>query len=144
MVFQKLVVVDTRGHLLGRLASLIAKELLMGQHVVCVRCEEINISGTFIRNKRKSPRPALCACSGCCGGARGRGTAVCCAVGPHLAGGAASLGAGAPRRVAPVALCSPAPGGKPARSRREVGLVTGGGLRSPARGLTGVACSGPQ
>ena len=53
MVFQKLVVVDTRGHLLGRLASLIAKELLMGQHVVCVRCEEINISGTFIRNKRK-------------------------------------------------------------------------------------------
>ena len=57
MVFQKLVVVDTRGHLLGRLASLIAKELLMGQHVVCVRCEEINISGTFIRNKRKAPPP---------------------------------------------------------------------------------------
>ena len=57
MVFQKLVVVDTRGHLLGRLASLIAKELLMGQHVVCVRCEEINISGTFIRNKRKAPAP---------------------------------------------------------------------------------------
>ena len=57
MVFQKLVVVDTRGHLLGRLASLIAKELLMGQHVVCVRCEEINISGTFIRNKRKPPPP---------------------------------------------------------------------------------------
>jgi len=54
MVFQKLVVVDTRGHLLGRLASLIAKELLMGQHVVCVRCEEINISGTFMRNSRKS------------------------------------------------------------------------------------------
>jgi large subunit ribosomal protein L13Ae len=53
MVFQKLVVVDTRGHLLGRLASLIAKELLMGQHVVCVRCEEINISGTFMRNSRK-------------------------------------------------------------------------------------------
>ena len=49
MVFQKLVVVDTRGHLLGRLASLIAKELLMGQHVVCVRCEEINISGTFMQ-----------------------------------------------------------------------------------------------
>ena len=59
MVFQKLVVVDTRGHLLGRLASLIAKELLMGQHVVCVRCEEINISGTFIRNKRKAPAPRV-------------------------------------------------------------------------------------
>ena len=57
MVFQKLVVVDTRGHLLGRLASLIAKELLMGQHVVCVRCEEINISGTFMRNKRTPPHP---------------------------------------------------------------------------------------
>ena len=56
-MFDKLIVVDTRGHLLGRLASLIAKELLCGQHVVCVRCEEINISGTFMRNKR-APRSA--------------------------------------------------------------------------------------
>eukprot|EP01049_Picozoa_sp_SAG25_P022548 SAG25_NODE_9058_length_390_cov_0.872852_1_plen_39_part_10 len=39
MVFEKVQVVDTRGHLLGRLASLLAKELLLGQHVVCVRCE---------------------------------------------------------------------------------------------------------
>jgi hypothetical protein len=53
MVFEKVQVVDTRGHLLGRLASLLAKELLLGQHVVCVRCEEINISGTFMRNKRE-------------------------------------------------------------------------------------------
>ena len=53
MVFQKVIVVDTRGHLLGRLASMLAKELLMGQSVVCVRCEEINISGTFMRNKLK-------------------------------------------------------------------------------------------
>eukprot|EP01043_Picozoa_sp_COSAG02_P024112 COSAG02_NODE_1308_length_13334_cov_5.973706_3_plen_198_part_00 len=61
MVFQKLVVVDTRGHLLGRLASLIAKELLLGQHVVCVRCEEINISGTFMRNKRTTQNvPPAC------------------------------------------------------------------------------------
>ena len=44
---------DARGHLLGRMASLIAKELLCGQHVVVVRCEEINISGTFMRNKRE-------------------------------------------------------------------------------------------
>jgi len=29
----------------------------MGQHVVCVRCEEINISGTFMRNKRTPPHP---------------------------------------------------------------------------------------
>ena len=28
-------------------------ELLCGQHVVVVRCEEINISGTFMRNKRE-------------------------------------------------------------------------------------------
>ena len=59
MVFQKVIVVDTRGHLLGRLASLLAKELLMGQSVVCVRCEETNISGTFMRNKRTPPSKAF-------------------------------------------------------------------------------------
>lgn len=35
------------------MASIIAKELLSGQRVVCVRCEEINISGSFYRNKLK-------------------------------------------------------------------------------------------
>eukprot|EP00960_Hanusia_phi_P054957 762822-Hanusia_phi.AAC.10 len=50
-MFEKVVVVDCRGHLLGRLASIIAKELLGGQHVVLTRCEELNISGSFIRNK---------------------------------------------------------------------------------------------
>lgn len=45
------IIVDCRGHLLGRLASIVAKELLSGQYVVLVRCEEINISGSFIRNK---------------------------------------------------------------------------------------------
>jgi len=53
MVFEKRVVVDCRGHLLGRLASAIAKELLLGQRVVAVRTEEILISGSFIRNKLK-------------------------------------------------------------------------------------------
>jgi len=53
MVFEKRVVVDCRGHLLGRLASVIAKELLLGQRVVAVRTEEILISGSFIRNKLK-------------------------------------------------------------------------------------------
>jgi len=53
MVFEKRVVVDCRGHLLGRLASTIAKELLLGQRVVAVRTEEIVISGSFIRNKIK-------------------------------------------------------------------------------------------
>merc|ERR1712031_69838 len=37
----------------GRLASFVAKETLLGQKVVVVRCEEIVISGSFIRNKLK-------------------------------------------------------------------------------------------
>ncbi|KAF1331683.1 Ribosomal protein l13, partial [Globisporangium splendens] len=53
MVFEKPVVVDCRGHLLGRLASLVAKELLQGQHVVAVRCEQLEISGSHVRNKVK-------------------------------------------------------------------------------------------
>ena len=38
-------------HLLGRLASIISKQILNGQKIVVVRCEEINISGSFFRNK---------------------------------------------------------------------------------------------
>ncbi|OQR92576.1 60S ribosomal protein L13 [Achlya hypogyna] len=53
MPFEKPVVVDCRAHMLGRLASLVAKELLLGQHVVAVRCEELNISGSHVRNKVK-------------------------------------------------------------------------------------------
>merc|ERR1712107_134657 len=41
------------GHLLGRLASTLARELLNGQHVVCVRAEDVNISGSLYRNKLK-------------------------------------------------------------------------------------------
>eukprot|EP01098_Paradermamoeba_levis_P015295 TRINITY_DN767_c0_g1_i1.p1 TRINITY_DN767_c0_g1~~TRINITY_DN767_c0_g1_i1.p1 ORF type:complete len:201 (+),score=71.30 TRINITY_DN767_c0_g1_i1:115-717(+) len=52
-MFEKRIVVDCRGHLLGRLASVIAKEILGGQHIVCVRTEEINVSGSFYRNKLK-------------------------------------------------------------------------------------------
>ena len=48
-MFEKEVVIDCRGHILGRLASIVAKELLSGQKVVCVRCEEMNITG----NSRK-------------------------------------------------------------------------------------------
>lgn len=40
------VIIDCRGHLLGRLSSIIAKQLLNGQPIVCVRTEEINISGS--------------------------------------------------------------------------------------------------
>merc|ERR1712087_308278 len=53
MVFEKVVVIDCKNHLLDRLASIIAKELLSGQKVVCVRCEDVNISGSFYRNKLK-------------------------------------------------------------------------------------------
>ncbi|RHY88214.1 hypothetical protein DYB37_005000 [Aphanomyces astaci] len=53
MPFEKPVVIDCRAHLVGRLASLVAKELLLGQHVVAVRCEELNISGSLVRNKVK-------------------------------------------------------------------------------------------
>jgi len=52
-MFQKVIIVDGRGHLLGRLASILAKELLNGQKVVVVRSEEINISGSLFRNKLK-------------------------------------------------------------------------------------------
>mmetsp|Transcript_50141 Transcript_50141/g.107443 ORF Transcript_50141/g.107443 Transcript_50141/m.107443 type:complete len:202 (+) Transcript_50141:73-678(+) len=53
MSFKAQIVVDCRGHLLGRLASTLAKELLNGQQVVCVRTEDINISGSLYRNKLK-------------------------------------------------------------------------------------------
>ena len=38
-MFEKELVIDGRGHLEGRLASIIAKELLAGQRVTIVRCE---------------------------------------------------------------------------------------------------------
>ena len=52
--FHQVVVIDGKGHLLGRLASIVAKQALTGQRVVVVRCEELNVSGSFFRNKRKS------------------------------------------------------------------------------------------
>ncbi len=52
-MFEKEVVIDGRGHLVGRLASKIAKELLNGQRVVVVRCELLQKSGSLFRNKLK-------------------------------------------------------------------------------------------
>merc|ERR1712029_1304438 len=49
----KAIVIDGRANMNGRLASIIAKLILNGQKVVVVRCEEINISGNFYRNKLK-------------------------------------------------------------------------------------------
>ena len=48
------VTIDGKGHLLGRLASTVAKQLLNGQKIVVVRCEALNISGEFFRAKRMS------------------------------------------------------------------------------------------
>lgn len=44
-------VVDGKGHLVGRLASILAKEILNGQKVTVVRCEELNVSGNTFRNQ---------------------------------------------------------------------------------------------
>ncbi|PUZ68220.1 hypothetical protein GQ55_2G007900 [Panicum hallii var. hallii] len=47
------VVVDTRGHMMGRLASAVAKELLKGQRVAVLRCEEMPLSGGLARQKSR-------------------------------------------------------------------------------------------
>merc|ERR1719156_425180 len=52
-MFEKEVIIDCKGHLLGRLSSVIAKEILNGQKVVCVRSEDINMSGPLYRNMLK-------------------------------------------------------------------------------------------
>jgi large subunit ribosomal protein L13Ae len=46
-------IIDAHGHLMGRLASVVAKQLLRGEKVCVVRCERLNVSGSFIRNKIK-------------------------------------------------------------------------------------------
>lgn len=54
MGFQtKPILIDGKNHLLGRLAAVVAKQLLLGQRIIVVRCEAINISGNFHRSKLK-------------------------------------------------------------------------------------------
>ena len=48
---KKCVVVDAKGHLVGRLASVVAKQIQLGQRVVIVRCEQAIYSGKHYRNK---------------------------------------------------------------------------------------------
>jgi hypothetical protein len=48
-VCAKRIMVDTRHHMLGRLSSIIVKELLNDQKVVVVRFEQICISGGLVR-----------------------------------------------------------------------------------------------
>jgi large subunit ribosomal protein L13Ae len=47
------IVIDARGHLYGRLASIVAKQLLAGKKIAIVRCEQMVISGSIMRNKIK-------------------------------------------------------------------------------------------
>eukprot|EP00994_Dinema_validum_P002351 NODE_1513_length_924_cov_1180.712000_g1175_i0.p1 GENE.NODE_1513_length_924_cov_1180.712000_g1175_i0~~NODE_1513_length_924_cov_1180.712000_g1175_i0.p1 ORF type:complete len:210 (-),score=49.35 NODE_1513_length_924_cov_1180.712000_g1175_i0:242-871(-) len=47
------IIIDGRSHLLGRLASTVAKQLLKGNKVCVVRCEAIEVSGSTMRNKMK-------------------------------------------------------------------------------------------
>eukprot|EP00914_Ancora_sagittata_P001636 GHVO01004023.1.p1 GENE.GHVO01004023.1~~GHVO01004023.1.p1 ORF type:complete len:217 (+),score=27.97 GHVO01004023.1:44-652(+) len=49
----KPILIDGKGHLLGRLASVCAKQLLNGQPIMVVRCEDLIISGSLFRNKLK-------------------------------------------------------------------------------------------
>jgi len=53
MVLEKPIVIDCRDHLHGRLCSVVAKELLAGQKIILVRCEEMVISGSLVRNQTK-------------------------------------------------------------------------------------------
>ena len=50
----KTKIIDGRDHLLGRLASVVSKELLAGQSIVIVRCDEICISGSSKFQGRRS------------------------------------------------------------------------------------------
>ncbi|GMH42857.1 hypothetical protein BSKO_10776 [Bryopsis sp. KO-2023] len=52
----KVIVIDARGHLLGRLAAVVAKQLLWGYEIVVVRCEGICISGGLVRQRMKFER----------------------------------------------------------------------------------------
>jgi large subunit ribosomal protein L13Ae len=47
-VCAKRIVVDAHHLMFGRLSSIVAKELLNGQKVVVVRCEEICMSGGLV------------------------------------------------------------------------------------------------
>mmetsp|Transcript_3674 Transcript_3674/g.7425 ORF Transcript_3674/g.7425 Transcript_3674/m.7425 type:complete len:195 (-) Transcript_3674:1000-1584(-) len=47
------VIIDGKGHLFGRLASICAKELLSGKKIVVLRSDKIEISGKHIKTKLK-------------------------------------------------------------------------------------------
>ena len=51
-MFDKEVIIDAKGHMMGRLAALVAKEVLSGQRVVVVRAEEALLSGILFTRKK--------------------------------------------------------------------------------------------
>jgi large subunit ribosomal protein L13Ae len=53
MTSQKAVIIDAKGHLLGRLATYVAKQLEQGQKIVIIRCEHTLMSGSHFRGKIK-------------------------------------------------------------------------------------------
>ena len=48
---KNLFIIDGKGHLMGRLASICAKYLLNGNKIVIINCESIEISGKPIKKK---------------------------------------------------------------------------------------------
>merc|ERR1711935_301299 len=52
-MFEKQIVIDGKQHMIGRLAAVVAKELLNGQRIVVVRAEEIIKSGPLYKNRMK-------------------------------------------------------------------------------------------
>lgn len=47
----EIIVIDLKDHVLGRAASIVAKQLLLGKKITVVRCEKLTIAGSEIRNK---------------------------------------------------------------------------------------------
>merc|ERR1711988_2055684 len=52
-MFEKQIVIDAKQHLMGRLAAVVAKELLNGQRITVVRAEDIVKSGPLYKNRMK-------------------------------------------------------------------------------------------
>ena len=52
-MFNKETIIDGKGHIMGRLASYVAKQLLSGHKVIIVRSESIVLTVSYQRNKLK-------------------------------------------------------------------------------------------
>ena len=50
-MFEKELLIDAKGHMMGRLASVVAKAILNGQRVVIVRVEQVTLSGSLYRRR---------------------------------------------------------------------------------------------